>query len=61
MTTTDTMSLTEACEAFGISKSMGYRIARRSGELTKGVPILKFGTDTRPVYRVSRAAVEAAL
>lgn len=57
----DTVGLLEACRIFGISKSMAYRAAAAGQPLTEGVKILRFGTASRPVYRVSRAQIAAVL
>lgn len=57
----DTVGLLEAAHRFGISKSMAYRMAGASEQLTTGVDIIRFGTTSRPVYRVSKAQIEAVL
>lgn len=57
----DTVSVREAAARFGISKTLAYELAKAGRPLTKGVPILKFGSDARPVYRVSKRAIDRAL
>lgn len=57
----DTVSLLTAAKQLGISKSMAYRLAATGGELTDGVKVLRFGSTTRPVYRVSKATLAATL
>lgn len=57
----DTLGLLAAASRFGISKSMAYRLAMAGEELTAGVSILRFGTSSRPVYRVSKAQIDAVL
>ena len=57
----ETVSLIEAARRFGIGQSMAYVIAQRGGELTAGVKILRFGSAGRPVYRVSKAQIDAVL
>lgn len=57
----DTVSLLDAARRFGIGKSMAYDLAKRGADLTEGVRILKFGTAGRPVYRVSKAQIDAVL
>jgi hypothetical protein len=57
----DTVGLLEAARVFGISKSMAYRMASSGEDLTPGVKVLRFGTTSRPVYRVSKAVINAIL
>lgn len=59
--TCDTVGLLEAARQFGISYELAKRLAREERPLTKGVRILKFGNAARPVYRVSKQAIQAAL
>lgn len=57
----DTVGLLAAARIFGVSKSMAYRAASSGLPLTEGVNILRFGNAARPVYRVSKAQIEAVL
>lgn len=57
----ETVSLLVAARRFGIGKSMAYDLAKRGVDLTDGVRILRFGTTSRPVYRVSKAQIDAVL
>ena len=59
----DTVGMAEACTRLGITVDLGWRLARQGHELCPGVSILRFGApgSHRPVYRVSRAQIDAVL
>lgn len=57
----DTVSLVVAARRLGIGKSLAYTLAREDGQLTEGVKVLRFGTSSRPVFRVPVAQIDAVV
>lgn len=50
-----TVSLPAACRIVGVSATTGYRLAKATGRLCDGVPVVRIGRQ----YRVPKAALAA--